>query len=328
MRCRNALKLLALHVGGDLPEHDTGKMLAHLEHCAPCKAELVRLQSARTLIEHAAKADTPNPLPADFSRRILLEVLEERVQKPSFVSGVIKNIRWKPALALGAAALAVLVAWGPVQDIINTRTGFPGMRGRTVRQSQALNPGEIVWGARIQLIGKIVGPCRLSDEIDPPDEPGIYAVLHRPDPQNRPDVFAVDYIGQSSRLSSPVGYLALYRQRDILLTRAGSKDSLFVVFYPDAGIERTGATGAEKQPGRPVRTLSHGSRRSVTMRKTILSTAALVTVLLLGCGPALSLHSLYTEEEVFLDAGIVGTWGEKEDDSWTFRNHRKVILTT
>jgi hypothetical protein len=231
MRCRKALNLLALHAGGDLPELEIEGLLAHLEHCASCRAELARLKAARALLERIAAADIPEPLPADFSRQILLNVLQKKTARPSLAPRVIKFIGWKPALALGTAALTVLLAWGPVRDMLSARTGFFGMRGRPVRQTQTLNPGEIIWGAKIKLIGKIEGPSRLS-ELEPPDEPGIYAVLHRPDPRNRPDVFAVDYIGQSSRLSSPAEYLWLYKRKDILLTRAGSIDSLFVVFYP------------------------------------------------------------------------------------------------
>ncbi len=59
------------------------------------------------------------------------------------------------------------------------------------------------------------------------------------------------------------------------------------------------------------------------MRQQILSTVALVTVLMLGCGPALSLHPLYTEEDVIFEPAILGTWGEQEDDGWTFQKSKK-----
>ncbi len=59
------------------------------------------------------------------------------------------------------------------------------------------------------------------------------------------------------------------------------------------------------------------------MRKTIFSTLALVTVLLLGCGPALSLHSLCTDADVSFDTGIVGVWGEKRSECWTIRKSPK-----
>lgn len=59
------------------------------------------------------------------------------------------------------------------------------------------------------------------------------------------------------------------------------------------------------------------------MRKTTFSTLALVTVLLLGCGPALSLHSLFTDEDVIFNPALVGVWGEKENDCWTFRKSQK-----
>jgi hypothetical protein len=59
------------------------------------------------------------------------------------------------------------------------------------------------------------------------------------------------------------------------------------------------------------------------MRKKILSTAAMFAVLILGCGPAMSLHPLYTEEDVIFEPALVGVWGEKEDECWTFRKSSK-----
>lgn len=230
MRCSKAEKRLVLHAAGDLPANETALLLSHLEHCDSCRAVLARLQDTQAALGRIVAADTPEPLPADFSSRILLKVLEEKAARRGRASRTRKLFGWRPALALGAAAVAVFLAWGPVHEMIQARTGFAGLIGRTARPTRTLNPGEILWGAQIQLIGKIQGPCRLSDKPEPPDAPGIYAILHRPDPVNRPNVFAVDYIGQCQRLAAYTEYLA--GQKDTLLTRAGSADSLFVVFYP------------------------------------------------------------------------------------------------
>ncbi len=231
MRCHQAENLLALEAGGDLPEQKTGELRAHLEQCASCRAELEYLKSQRALLERIAEADLPEPLPADFSRQILLNVLEHKAVKRNPAPGATILFCWKPALALGATVLAVLLAWGPVRERLDPGFGSFRSSGRPAGPAQRLDPGEIIWDARIRLIGRIEGPSRLS-ELDPPDAPGIYAVLHRPDPRNRPEVFAVDYIGQSRRLSSPTSYLWLYRQKELLLSLAGSPDSLYVVLYP------------------------------------------------------------------------------------------------
>ncbi len=230
MRCNKAEKLLILHAGGDLPERETALLLSHLERCAACRAELARLQATQAALGRIVATDVSEPLPADFSSRILLKVLEEKAVRRSRASRARKHFGWRPALALGAAAVAIFLAWGPVHEMIRARTGFSGLLRKSATPTRSLKPGEILWGAQIQLIGKIQGPCRLSDKPVPPDEPGIYAFLHRPDPVHRPNVFAVDYIGQSQRLAAYAEYLA--DQKDTLLARAGSADSLFVVFYP------------------------------------------------------------------------------------------------
>jgi hypothetical protein len=229
MRCRQASKLLALYAGGDLPERETARLLAHLESCRECRSALENHQATLAVLGRIAAADTPEPLPADFTQRILLQTMAEKNEPRSSLSALTRLLSWKPALALGAAAVAVFLAWGPAHEMIRARTGFSGLMRKSAAPSRTLKPGEILWGAQIQLIGKIQGPFRLG-QAEPPDTPGIYAVLHRPDPVNRPNVFAVDYIGQSQRLSAYAGYLA--EQKNTLLSRAGSLDSLFVVFYP------------------------------------------------------------------------------------------------
>lgn len=51
------------------------------------------------------------------------------------------------------------------------------------------------------------------------------------------------------------------------------------------------------------------------MRTRILLSAVLV--LSAGCIP-LSLHPLYTHEDLVYDPGLEGTWGEADDDQWIF----------
>jgi len=46
MTCRSVRKLLPLAAGGDLPEGKSGKVAAHLDDCAACRAELEAYRSA------------------------------------------------------------------------------------------------------------------------------------------------------------------------------------------------------------------------------------------------------------------------------------------
>ncbi len=50
------------------------------------------------------------------------------------------------------------------------------------------------------------------------------------------------------------------------------------------------------------------------MRNLILSIAALLMLFVVGCGPALSLHPLYTDEDVVFNPALVGSWGDSSDN--------------
>ncbi|MFH1069837.1 MAG: hypothetical protein V1794_09500 [Candidatus Glassbacteria bacterium] len=55
------------------------------------------------------------------------------------------------------------------------------------------------------------------------------------------------------------------------------------------------------------------------MRK-LISVTALFTLLVVGCGPVLSLHPLYTDEDVIFNPALVGSWGEAGDSGgWIFK---------
>jgi hypothetical protein len=55
------------------------------------------------------------------------------------------------------------------------------------------------------------------------------------------------------------------------------------------------------------------------MRYLIFSIVALIMFFVVGCGPALSLHPLYTDKDVIFNPALVGRWGEGGDDNWIFR---------
>jgi len=54
------------------------------------------------------------------------------------------------------------------------------------------------------------------------------------------------------------------------------------------------------------------------MRKIIFSVVTLMTLVVAGCGPALSLRPLCTDEEVIFNPALVGRWKCRSDD-WIFR---------
>ncbi len=231
MRCRKVEKQLALFVGGDLPESKVAKLMAHLGHCRSCAEEMERLKHSRELLGKIANADKPDPLPGDFSRQVLLDILEEKADKRRFVPEFISIFRWKPALAFAGAALVILLAFGVTQDLLKARRGLHSLKGNVHRQVSVVNPGEVAWGAKYAFIKNLIGPSPLS-ELEFPEEPGIYAILHKPDPINRPKVFAVNLIGENSELSSLRENLVTIGMGELLISRAGSGDSLYIVLYP------------------------------------------------------------------------------------------------
>jgi len=66
------------------------------------------------------------------------------------------------------------------------------------------------------------------------------------------------------------------------------------------------------------------------MRYFMFSIIALTMFFVGGCGPALSLHPLCTNEEVIFDPALVGQWETTSDENWVFRkmedNHYNVTL--
>ena len=59
------------------------------------------------------------------------------------------------------------------------------------------------------------------------------------------------------------------------------------------------------------------------MRKLIfsivLSLAAMIMLFVVGCGPAMSLHPLCTNEEVIFNPELIGRWGANNGENWIFR---------
>ena len=230
MRCRKAEKQLALLVGGDLPKEKVAELMAHLDNCQFCAEELAQFKLSRELVGKLTENDMPDTLPEDFFRKILQAVADGSVERERFY----RRIYWKPAMAFVGAALVILLAFGVTQDLLKSRRGFLALKGSASGQFSAVNPGEVVWGAKLAFIKNLIGPSPLN-ELEFPDEPGIYAILNKPDPINRPNVFVVNFIGENSKLSSLSENLVTIGKAELLISRAGSRDSLYIVLYPIPG---------------------------------------------------------------------------------------------
>lgn len=57
----------------------------------------------------------------------------------------------------------------------------------------------------------------------------------------------------------------------------------------------------------------------------------LLAALLAGCVPVMSLHPLYTDEDVIFEEKLLGTWLDDSNDTWTFERisefHESYALT-
>ena len=230
MRCRKAEKQLALLVGGDLPKKKIADLMAHLDKCQFCAEELEQLKLSRELVGKLTENDMPDPLPEDFFSKILHTVADSSVERERFY----KRVLWKPAMAFAGAALFILLAFGVTQDLLKSRRGFFALKGKASGQFSSVKPGEVVWSAKFAFIKNLIGPSPIN-EMEFPEEPGIYAILHKPDPINRPKVFAVNFIGENSELSSVRENLVTIGKAELLISRAGSRDSLYIVLYPIPG---------------------------------------------------------------------------------------------
>ena len=227
MRCGKAEKQLPLMVGGDLPEKEVVKLKIHLADCLACAQKLAQLERSRLLVGELAESDIPDPLPEDFSSKVLLDIVDGAVKRDI----TSKHYSWKPALAFAGAALVIFLAVDQSQDLIKSRKGFRALAGKAGGQVATVNSGEVEWGAKYAFIKNLIGPSPLN-ALEYPNVPGIYAILHKPDPENRPKVFAVEFIGENNELSSLREDLVSIGMGELMISRADSGDSLYIVLYP------------------------------------------------------------------------------------------------
>ena len=225
MRCHQAREDLALLAGGDLPEKKIPPLLAHVDACPDCAAELEALKRAQTFVGKIARADIPDPLPADFSQQVQRRIVDEN--KPAVIE---KRRLRKPAYALAAAAVVLLLGVSVWQSLRKTGEDKIPAPHLTVITRQVTDNGTpaVKWDDVKSKIGpEIGGPYKLADWT-PPGQPGVYVVMHRPDPVNAPDSYRFDYWGEAARLIAFRGNPWVHHREKRLVSRAGSKDNIYI----------------------------------------------------------------------------------------------------
>jgi hypothetical protein len=77
------------------------------------------------------------------------------------------------------------------------------------------------------------GP-RLLGGWTPPPRPGVFAILYKPDPQSKPDRYAVSYVGQSEDMSAE-RFPFRHPQAPCWVSRAGNRWKVYIAWYEVPG---------------------------------------------------------------------------------------------
>lgn len=88
------------------------------------------------------------------------------------------------------------------------------------------------------------GPFRL-EVWDPPQQPGVYVVMHRADPKERPGSYTADYIGESEDLSKR-GFPWAHSHAECYLSQAPSKKNVYIAIRVMPGSSEEGRREIEK----------------------------------------------------------------------------------
>lgn len=227
MRCRSARREVALLVRGDLPEDRDAHLRRHLEQCPGCAAELALQRRAREAVDALVRADAPAPLPDDFARQVQRRIAEGEIPRSTAHPRAGRR-RWSPAWVGGVAALA-----GAVIILLYIAPPEPGGVDVVAARppTSARDRARIEWDRRPFRAAE--GPFRL-DEWQPTGHPGLYAVLHRPDPEHQPHTYVIDFCGQSAG-GLDLSDLWLRHLRQELVERTGPETEIYVAEYPLPG---------------------------------------------------------------------------------------------
>lgn len=205
---------LALYGGGDLPDTETAVLEEHLRHCRQCTKLVEEVMRVRDLAETSARV-TPG-LPEDFTGLVMEAVTStssmRRTAKWSRV-----HVTWHRAAV--AAAVLVTVFWaGRLSRHPPDDTGGVG--------TEAVHVPVTVSGTLFSML-PVMGP-RPADEPVPESFVGVYLVLYRLDPNEYPDRYVIEYVGELTGTDSG----DIVRDMACIGDRAGLPGRLYVVLYP------------------------------------------------------------------------------------------------
>ncbi len=227
--------MLALYVGGDLPEFKASRLMAHLQSCDECAAELKTLRQSRVATEKIGGSDIPKALPADFADQVIGIVSAGKsssLRQVWFRSGF---QRMRPVAILSAVVVIVLIAVGVTQMVKDNKIESVARWRMELIQSVGGNGTGVAWETIPNLNDVFETPVRM-DQFDPPREAGVYAVMHRIEAEGEPPRYVIDYCGESRRLGPFRGHPWINQSKGRLLSRAGSEENVYiaVMLMPDS----------------------------------------------------------------------------------------------
>lgn len=229
MNCRNARKQAALYAGGDLPGRHIPNLMKHLESCGDCAADFESLKRTRNMVREIAQKDIPEPLSADFAQTVIDRVSEKPFSRPQRTFKIADLFRNHSAAAFAAAAVVVILYLGVSHIMLERKVRIFAKRLEEIQEMVTRDRAEVQLSSDFLSSRSIEGPIPLG-EWTMSDTPSLFAVLHKPDPVNKPDTYIIDYMGDTS---GPRDGSESWIEQNCgrILSRAGSTDNIYIAVY-------------------------------------------------------------------------------------------------
>jgi len=243
VKCETVRQKMALHVGRDLPEHEVAELTEHIAACGNCAAELDVLWQMQAVFKDVAELQ-PSLLPANFAAGVVALTSATNGDRPRPRGFGWLRIGWMPVTAVGALVVVFLVSVWLFTDRGGPAGSSPIVEGssRVVAPDGTPQPPVVMWADLVERYGsRIDGPVPLA-RWEPPDAPGVFVIMHRPDPQGTPESYRLDYCGESARFGAYRGSPWTWQRERRLLSRAGSWDNVYI-----AVITLPGSSGSERR---------------------------------------------------------------------------------
>lgn len=237
MKCQKANKYLSLFAGDDLPVRKKKAIEFHLESCAACAAELKDLMEMKEFVHKIGRSDLPDSLQSDFPEKVTRLIQDEqRIGKLDRMTSLSrffpKHVRVAGGLAIGILLItaALFIFYSPSRI----------SSGRLLKGILSVNhkgDSTLVWDPKNIFFKAFEGPFRL-DSWEAPKQSGVYAVMHKKDPEIGPGTFVIDYCGQGKDLSLYRGYPWIHQRMKRLISRTGSSENVYIAVFlmPDSSV--------------------------------------------------------------------------------------------